>query len=355
MPEKRKGSPCLDETDGSTTSKPSKFRFKSKSKRSHGEHSDHSTSAHRRSRRRREYDANDGLGQHHRSHHRSKRRSDQPSVGDDPSQYDDTYLPNSRSSQYLDPQQAFTESLMDALADDEGAAYWEGVYGQPMHIYADTKAGPDGELERMTDEEYTAHVRQRMWEKSREGIEELRRRRLEEEKEVERQRQKDRAKADGRRVLDADSRFHRDIEESLRRSEVRKAAKRWRAAWARYAKDWEGLRGRLAAPEVDVVPAGNSGNREAVGNMIPWPVETGRARDVRTENVEAFLQNAPATGESVTDRAAALKAERVRWHPDKIQQRFGGQNIDAETLKLVTAVFQVVDRMWSEARAKEGG
>ncbi|KAL2355782.1 hypothetical protein BJ546DRAFT_1060002 [Cryomyces antarcticus] len=334
MPEKRKGSPCLDEMDASTTPKPSKFRFKSKSKRSHSEHSDHITSAHRRSRRRREYDANDGLGHHRRSHHLSKRRSDQPSVGDDPSQYDDTYLPNSRSSQYLDPQQAFTESLMDALADDEGAAYWEGVYGQPMHIYADTKAGPDGELERMTDEEYTAHVRQRMWEKSREGIEELRRRQLEEEKEVERERQKDRAKADGRRVFDADSRFHRDIEESLRRSEVRKAAKRWRAAWARYTKDWEGLRDWLTALVVDV---------------------TGRARDVRTENVEAFLQNAPATGESVTDRAAALKAERVRWHPDKIQQRFGGQNIDAETLKLVTAVFQVVDRMWSEARAKEGG
>lgn len=30
---------------------------------------------------------------------------------------------------------AFRDSLFDALADDEGAHYWESVYSQPIHVY----------------------------------------------------------------------------------------------------------------------------------------------------------------------------------------------------------------------------
>ena len=38
-------------------------------------------------------------------------------------------------NQAKDPEAAFRESLFDAMADDEGAAFWEGVYGQPIHVY----------------------------------------------------------------------------------------------------------------------------------------------------------------------------------------------------------------------------
>ncbi|CAI4217990.1 unnamed protein product [Parascedosporium putredinis] len=73
--------------------------------------------------------------------------------------------PNPHEEPPLDPEAAFRESLFDAMADDEGAAYWEGVYGQPIHVYSNERDGPQGELERMTDDEYAAYVRQKMWEK----------------------------------------------------------------------------------------------------------------------------------------------------------------------------------------------
>ena len=84
---------------------------------------------------------------HRHHHHRHKRRRTR-SASPTPS--------NPFEPPPLDPETAFRESLFDALADDEGAAYWEGVYGQPIHIYGSQKPGPDGELERMDDDEYAA-------------------------------------------------------------------------------------------------------------------------------------------------------------------------------------------------------
>src|SRR5436190_10673322 len=87
-------------------SKGGKFRFKSKptsgSKQVEGSHSSSNHHHHRHSR-------------HRHRHHSDKRHK---SSRLEPS-----------------PDTAFRESLFDALADDEGAAYWESVYGQPIHIY----------------------------------------------------------------------------------------------------------------------------------------------------------------------------------------------------------------------------
>jgi hypothetical protein len=41
----------------------------------------------------------------------------------------------------------------------------------------------------------------------------------------------------------------------------------------------------------------------------------------------------------------------VRWHPDKVQQRFAGA-VDEGTMKVVTGVFQVVDALVEEERKK---
>ena len=48
---------------------------------------------------------------------------------------------------------------------------------------------------------------------------------------------------------------------------------------------------------------------------------------------------------------ARLKEERVRWHPDKIQQKLGGR-VDEAVMRDVTAVFQIVDKLWSDTRSK---
>ena len=215
---------------------------------------------------------------------------------------------------------AFRESLFDALADDEGAAYWEGVYGQPIHTYSpyyyaaaydDDAENP--KLERMDDEEYTAYVRRKMWERSHEHIVEERKRR-----EEERVRKKVKEE-EGRR-------WQVGVEEALKRGEERRKRNRWRDAWERYLAGWnEGRKGRMS-----------------------WPLESGQMDDVESGEVEKFFRGVGGSGS--VDLGDVLKRERVRWHPDKMQQRAGEVGIDGDTMKMVTAVFQVVDRLWNEIR-----
>lgn len=219
----------------------------------------------------------------------------------------------------LDPEAAFRESLFDAMADDEGAAYWEGVYGQPVHVYANERAGPAGELERMTDEEYAAHVRQKMWEKTHEGLLEERRRREE-------------AREEGRRREREARRVEKEVRRSLRAGEERRRERRGRDRWAEYVRAWAGWNG---SPE-----------------GIPWPVESGARADAGEDAVKTFfLGGLRREGVGADEFARALRDERVRWHPDKMQQRLGGE-VDGELMKDVTAIFQTVDRLWNDTRRK---
>jgi hypothetical protein len=232
---------------------------------------------------------------------------------------------------------AFRESLFDALADDEGAAYWEGVYGQPVHVYPDTKTGPDGKLERMNEEEYAEYVRRKMWEKSHQHI-------LEEREAKERARQKkkeERGHLDENMAHEEQERDHirRQMEESLKRGAERKKAREAAAAWETYSKRWEELK------SAQVIAQDAAGGLVA-RDHVPWPVASGKAKHISTDEVEHFLRSSSAWKD---DAVALLKMERVRWHPDKMQQRFG-QHIDEDTMKLVTAVFQVIDRLWNERR-----
>ena len=301
----------------------SKFKFKSKSKRKSDERSrSPSEGGH--------HDRNRERHRHH--HHRSKRRKSSPSTAkkDDPSLYDDTHLPNASSDQYLDPDVAFRESLFDAMADDEGAQFWEGVYGQPIHTYPDVKKGPEGKLERMTEEEYTAFVRAKMYEKTHQHLIEEKARRAAAKKAREKL-----AKEGAKEEREA-QKFRRKVEESLRRGEERKARKSWTEKWDAYNQKWETL--------------GKGGVKVAIAS-IPWPVESGRRKDIDLKEVEKFFLYAPSAGQPTEARLGKiLKAERVRWHPDKIQQKLGGQDVSEDVMQAVTAVFQVIDRMWSELR-----
>ncbi|KAF2027940.1 hypothetical protein EK21DRAFT_70791 [Setomelanomma holmii] len=239
------------------------------------------------------------------------------------------------NSRGLAPDDAFRESLFDALADDEGAAYWEGVYGQPVHVYPDTKPGPDGKLERMTEEEYAEYVRRKMWEKSHEHI--LQEREAKEKARQERKKQRTQLDDDLEREEKEREQIRRQMEESLRRGAERKKAKEAAAAWEIYTKTWEDLKSAQNIAQED---------SSRVRDSIPWPVASGMAKHVCKDEIEQFLRSSSAWKE---DAAGLLKTERVRWHPDKMQQRFG-QHIDSDAMKLVTAVFQIIDRLWSERR-----
>lgn len=176
----------------------------------------------------------------------------------------------------------------------------------------------------MDDEEYVAYVRSKMWEKSHAYIVEERKRRQESRK-------------NKRKREEEGEIFEKGVEEALRRGEERRRKAKWRACWEEYGKAWE-------RQDFET----NEGLRE----RRFWPVESRKCEDVGKEEVERFYRNAPqptVIGQEA-DLGAVLKNERVKWHPDKIQQRFGSRGIDETTMKTVTAVFQVIDRMWSMAR-----
>ena len=357
--------------------RPRPFRFKRKRRgEDHGEDdvqnevSDHVQSCKRR--RSRSHRDEEGYRHHRRRHSRSKRPDARLSKisKDDPTSYDDTYLANARSSYYMDPDSAFRESLFDALADDEGAAFWEGVYGQPIHTYSPMKGGPEGELERMTDDEYAAHVRAKMYEKTHQHIIEERERHEQERK------ARERARGEARKLEKEKKKFERAIEESLKRGEQRRLKARWTAKWESYLQAWERLN-TVVSPDLDNNHSHDGNNTDDVhhssqdtpkrkswvSHLIPWPVESGNITDLNKGSIESFFQLA-ATNASVRsnhsssiDLATILKVERVRWHPDKVRHRlakYHGGTIDIESpiMRAITEVFQVVDAMWSQEKVR---
>ena len=280
-------------------------RLRLKDHKSHRSHRHRSSSRRRSSRDRSSRRDRDDEGRRHR---RRRRRGRSPTP------------PNPHEEPPLDPEAAFRESLFDAMADDEGAAYWEGVYGQPVHVYPNERVGPQGELERMTDEEYAAYVRQKMWEKTHEGL-------LEERKKREEARQaREKQEKERRRVA-------KEIERSLLMGEERRNQRLWAERWQDYLERWTAWDGTV--------------------DRIPWPVKSTSRKDVSEDAVKSFFLGC-LKQESTDEREFAqnLKDERVRWHPDKIQQKLGGQ-VDEDVMKDVTAIFQTIDRLWNDTRRKE--
>ena len=250
---------------------------------------------------------------------------------------------------------AFRESLFDALGDDEGAAFWEGVYGQPIHDYPNTYVDEDtGDLEQMDDEQYAQYVRGKMWEKSREGVEaareEKRRQRAQEKQKVEQERK---AAPKVEKVRDQDDFvFDFEIDASLRRGQRRKEQKRYKELWQDYVCRWQELQD-LAKDDVK-----KDSQNLFLRNKIVWPVETGKRKDVKPEEIESFIKKG-VEGSDTDDVSHqnillnAVKQERIRSHPDMIQQRYGFMRIDEDTMKGVTAVFQVFDAMWNQMRPRK--
>jgi phosphoglycolate phosphatase-like HAD superfamily hydrolase len=289
------------ENDGRSSDKKTKFRFKKKSHRERRENTTSQTSS--------------SAPKRHKTYHTSI------DLDDDPSLYDDSYIPNSAAWQRAaNPDAAFLESLFDAMADDEGAQFWEGVYGQPIHEYErPMKKDERGGLERMTDEEYAEYVRERMWERSYEFVEQERRRR-----EQDRTKRKERE----REEQEEWEREERERRQEERRRRERKERDRFKDAWRDYLRHWE------------------SGSSKV--EDIPWPVASGRVKDVVREKVEEFMLAAPGE-EEITD---VLKRERVRWHPDKAQQRWGLDALTKTEMEAITMVFQTVDALWAEYKGK---
>ncbi|KAI4138668.1 MAG: hypothetical protein LQ341_004565 [Variospora aurantia] len=266
-------SPTYRSSPSPASHKPTAFRFKRKRP------DDLSTSALPPTKRRSNSPFDSHRSHRHRRHRRRRRCSSSPNFNHEP-----------------DADTAFRESLFDALADDEGAAYWESVYGQPIHTYSpyisprNEKNSEQAAVQRMTDEEYAAYVRARMWERSHGYIIEERRRRDEE-----------RIKRKGR---DEEGEiWERRITDALKSSEERRRKNKWKDAWGRYMRGW------------DMLSLSEHRGGKDMKDRIPWPVDSGRYADVDGEQVKNFFRHAPqfeGLGEKV-DLKPILKTERVRW------------------------------------------
>jgi hypothetical protein len=259
---------------------------------------------------------------------------------------------------------AFQTSLFDALADDEAASYWESVYSQPIHVYSrPVEQTASGELQDMDDETYAAYVQRKMWEKQNPEIV-LERERMEKKRQEEREakerrreefvraRQKE-AWTHASRARDTRDDEHDDplgTKPSGQKSKHREPDDEvYARAWAAYLQAWDALKAALAQSS-----SSTSGPPKPPSKRIPWP--TLQNRPATRPNIEAFMRHAPVTSEgekSSSSQLQALKVERVRWHPDKVQQRFGGA-VDEGTMKVVTGVFQVVDDLVEEERKRRG-
>lgn len=323
--------PPTDDYKQSSRSK-GKFRFKSSTRDSRhrtrdGERHHDLKRPHSRSHRHKERDR-DGSA---RSSKRRYHREPSPHTIHDP------------SARRLSPNDAFRESLFDALGDDEGAAYWESVYGQPIHTYdvPEVPKGPDGELEQMSEDEYASYVRARMWERSREGI-------AEEQERLRAERVRAKAGEEEGRRRDQERRaFDAAMMESLSRGAERRKTKAWEGAWGKYISSWDEIGKVFSAKDSTAGAATKS--EPSLRNLLFWPVLSGKRRDVSPDAVREFMRRAPPSA----DLLSTLKTERVRWHPDKMQHRYGAQGIEDVVMRSVTEVFQIVDRMWTEERERK--
>ncbi|KAK4227683.1 hypothetical protein QBC38DRAFT_477103 [Podospora fimiseda] len=296
-----------DPNDKPSSDRPKVTKFRFKSSRSN-RHRDRDDDRHDRSEEQEEESRGRKRSSHHRRHHHHHRHRHSRSKSPPPA-------PNPWAPNPLDRETAFRESLFDAMADDEGAAYWEGIYGQPIHIYpppgtsSSARGGAGGHLEQMTDDQYADYVLRKMWEKTHAGLLEARAREKmakEKQKEEDELRRKERA------------RIEKEMERSLAKGEERRRRRKWEG-YLRKWEEWDGLS----------------------EDRIPWPEGVGVPGEVK-RFFEVGL-------EGVEDKVGRLKEERVRWHPDKMLQRFGGK-VGKGVMKDVTAVFQVVDGLFGELR-----
>ena len=127
-------------------------------------------------------------------------------------------------------------------------------------------------------------------------------------------------------------RWDAEVEASLRRGTKRREERGWSEIWRRYSEGWEDLE------------KGHGNERD-----IRWPTRSGRFQDGDEAEVEKFFGE---TTRLHSEMSTVLKRERVRWHPDKMGQRLGRVEDGKETqrehlIRNVTAVFQVVDRLWN--------
>jgi hypothetical protein len=153
-----------------------------------------------------------------------------------------------------------------------------------------------------------------------------------------------------RRMEKEKSGFEKAVEESLKKGA--EEDKRWKERWQGYLDGWEKLKALGADPV-----GGQTEKDSVLRNKISWPVESGRWKDVNKEGetscvtllwprMQLLMKHNPTFGYT-QDRAGAGGIQT------RSSKGLGSLGIDEGVMQAVTAVFQVIDRMWSELRERK--
>jgi hypothetical protein len=231
-------------------------------------------------------------------------------------------------------------------------------------------------LERMSDEEYAAYVRKRMWERSHQHIIEERERR-ESVRERERERRKEHESRAGNDRAEWERRERRGRHMRHNGHGSKSEVKKWQERWHRYAAAWENLDQAVKeltatkkeeededknTPEQPASQARTKSRKKLP--KLPYPTPSSHPSEISAEEIERFYRSmtradaVPGLDKDAgmsTALLALLKTERVRWHPDKMAQRYGSLGLmDDEARRRVTAVFQVVDALYAKVLGEKG-
>lgn len=123
-----------------------------------------------------------------------------------------------------------------------------------------------------------------------------------------------------------------EIERSLRRGEERRKRAEMKGKFDEYSKLWTEWNGEAAT--------------------IPWPTMTGGRKGITERDIRSFLvRGLELKTVGGKEFLVRLKEQRVRWHPDKMQQKMGGRDkVDKGVMADITMIFQVIDTLYDDTR-----
>ncbi|KAI5367335.1 hypothetical protein Slin15195_G024620 [Septoria linicola] len=171
------------------------------------------------------------------------------------------------------------------------------------------------------------------------------------------QRERERQQAEARARAEEEAHRQEAREQAAREADRRRAERRqrdqarenveWEVSWQSYDLQWTALH---------QLPSDTSPTQ--LIKLMPRPVCGASPENLHfedpmfAEKVEAFFKNMPETSaESVASRMMLRKklkfGEMLRWHSDKIMQRFPHLRQEDDALKLVNRVTQVLTRLLS--------
>jgi hypothetical protein len=142
-----------------------------------------------------------------------------------------------------------------------------------------------------------------------------------------------------------------------------KDRREWDAAWSRYVKGWEKF--EIKKEDQDVVRSSlirshNTHSKQAnkseqvdFEDSIPWPVKSGRMKDLNSVEVTRFYRNAINPSLAATSKLTLMNDELRKWHLDRMLRLSGGIKPEEELLDLFKMVTRVAIEMRNEFKEKK--